>query len=116
VHFGGPVEAGRGFVLHSADYLQEGTLQVSEGVSLTATLDILKAIAAGDGPRRHLLALGYAGWGPGQLDQEIRANGWLTVDADEDLLFGAALERKWDQAMAKVGIDPRMLSDAAGHA
>lgn len=116
VHFGGPVEAGRGFVLHSPDYVQEGTLKVSDGVALTATLDILKAIAAGDGPRRHLLALGYAGWGPGQLDREIRANGWLTVDADEDLVFGAALDRKWDRAMAKVGIDPRMLSDAAGHA
>jgi putative transcriptional regulator len=116
VHFGGPVETGRGFVLHSPDYMQEGTLVVSDAIALTATVDILKAIAIGRGPRLHLLALGYAGWGPGQLDSEIRANGWLHVDADEHLVFGADLDAKWDAAMAKIGIDPRMLSDAAGHA
>jgi putative transcriptional regulator len=116
VHFGGPVETGRGFVLHSPDYRQDGTLSVAEDVSLTATVDILRAIAAGAGPRRHLLALGYAGWGPGQLDGEIRANGWLHVAADEDLVFDSSLESKWERAMAKIGIDPRMLSDAAGHA
>jgi putative transcriptional regulator len=116
VHFGGPVETGRGFVLHSPDYQQDGTLVVNERIALTATVDILKAIADGGGPRRHLLALGYAGWGPGQLDSEIRANGWLHVDADDDLVFGADLERKWEKAMAKIGVDPRMLSDAAGHA
>lgn len=116
VNFGGPVETGRGFVLHSPDYMREGTLVVTEGVSLTATVDILKAIASGSGPRRHLLALGYAGWGPGQLDSEILANGWLHVDADEELVFGPALDQKWDRAMAKLGINPMLLSDAAGHA
>ncbi len=116
VHFGGPVETGRGFVLHSPDYHQDGTLIVSHSVALTATVDILKAIASGGGPKRHLLALGYAGWGPGQLDAEIRANGWLQVDADDDLVFGALLDEKWSRAMAKIGVDPRMLSDVAGHA
>jgi len=116
IHFGGPVETGRGFVLHSPDYRQDGTLSVADDVSLTATVDILRAIAAGEGPRRHLLALGYAGWGPGQLDGEIRANGWLSVAADEHLVFDADLGSKWDRAMEKIGIDPRMLSDAAGHA
>ena len=116
VHFGGPVETGRGFVLHSPDYRQNGTLSVADDVSLTATVDILRAIAAGEGPRRHLLALGYAGWGPGQLDGEIRANGWLHVAADEELVFDAGLDSKWDRAIAKIGIDPRMLSDVAGHA
>ena len=116
VHFGGPVETGRGFVLHSPDYRQDGTLSVADDVSLTATVDILRAIAAGEGPRRHLLALGYAGWGPGQLDGEIRANGWLHVAADEELVFDAGLDSKWDRAIAKIGIDPRMLSDVAGHA
>jgi putative transcriptional regulator len=116
VNFGGPVETGRGFVLHSPDYMREGTLVVTSSVSLTATIDILKAIASGSGPRRHLLALGYAGWGPGQLDSEILANGWLHVDADEDLVFGLELDQKWDRAMAKLGINPMLLSDAAGHA
>ena len=116
IHFGGPVETGRGFVLHSRDYKQDGTLVVAGDISLTATVDILRAIAAGQGPRHHLLALGYAGWGPGQLDGEIRANGWLHVAADEALVFDPNLDSKWDRAMAKIGIDPRMLSDAAGHA
>ncbi|MBT3307448.1 MAG: YqgE/AlgH family protein [Alphaproteobacteria bacterium] len=114
--FGGPVESGRGFVLHSCDYLQDATLVVDNGVALTATLDILKAIAGGAGPMQSLLALGYAGWGPGQLDGEILSNGWLSVDADPDLVFGSDLDGKWDRAMSKIGIDPRMLSDEAGHA
>ena len=116
VHFGGPVESGRGFVLHSPDYVQDTTMVVDGEVALTATIDILKAIAGGSGPRRRLLALGYAGWGPGQLDTEIKANGWLHVPADDDLVFGADLEGKWERAMGKLGIDPRMLSDDAGHA
>ncbi len=116
VHFGGPVESGRGFVLHSPDYVQDTTMVVDTEVALTATINILKAIADGSGPRRRLLALGYAGWGPGQLDTEIKANGWLHVAADEDLVFGANLEGKWQRAMGKLGIDPRMLSDEAGHA
>ena len=116
VHFGGPVESGRGFVLHTSDYTQDATLVVDGGVGLTATVDILKAIAAGSGPKRCFLALGYSGWGPGQLDQEIMKNGWLNVSPDDDLVFGPDLDGKWEQAMDKIGIDPRMLSDTAGHA
>lgn len=116
VQFGGPVESGRGFVLHSPDYVQDGTLVVDNSIALTATVDILRAIADGDGPQNTMLALGYAGWGPGQLDTEIRSNGWLHVSADDDLVFGSDLDSKWERAMAKIGIDPRMLSDAAGHA
>ncbi|NQU62573.1 MAG: YqgE/AlgH family protein [Rhodospirillales bacterium] len=116
VHFGGPVESGRGFVLHSRDYLQEATMVVDTDVALTATVDILKAIAVGDGPRQSLLALGYAGWGPGQLDAEFKHNGWLHVAADADLVFGPKLDNKWERAMGKIGVDPWMLSDDMGHA
>jgi putative transcriptional regulator len=116
VHFGGPVEQGRGFVLHSTDYTQAGTLRVDDLVALTATLDILKEIAAGGGPRRSLLALGYAGWGPGQLDQEIQANGWLSVAADESLVFDDDLDQKWQRAIGKIGVDFSKLSSDAGHA
>jgi putative transcriptional regulator len=117
VHFGGPVETGRGFVLHSLDYcLQEATLRISEAVGLTATVDVLRAIAGGKGPWQALLALGYAGWAPGQLEGEIRANGWLHCPADEELLFGGEFERKWQRAMSKLGIDVSMLSSAAGNA
>ena len=116
VLFGGPVEQARGFVLHSPDYLQDASLVVDENVALTATIDILRAIAEGKGPANCLLALGYAGWGAGQLDSEIKSNGWLSVDADVDLVFGCDLDEKWERAMAKIGIDPRMLSDDAGHA
>tara|TARA_R110002072_G_scaffold37226_4_gene109165 strand:+ start:411 stop:1001 length:591 start_codon:yes stop_codon:yes gene_type:complete len=116
VHFGGPVEAGRGFVLHTAEYLQESSLQVDDKVALTATMDILKDIADGHGPKKSLLALGYAGWGPGQLDQEIQSNGWLNVDADNDLLFDSDLAHKWEKSIAKIGIDISSLSATAGHA
>jgi putative transcriptional regulator len=116
VRFGGPVEGGRGFVLHSADYQGENTLVVDDGVALTATVDILREIAEGGGPRRRLIALGYAGWGPGQLESEIKSNGWLLVRPDEALVFDANLDGKWEKAMGKLGIDPRMLSDEAGHA
>ena len=116
VHFGGPVETGRGFVLHSADYVQDATLVINEQVALTATVDILKAMADGNGPNNSLLALGYAGWAPGQLDEEIQANGWLTLEADDDLIFGSKLESRWELAMAKMGIDFSKLSGAAGHA
>ncbi len=115
LHFGGPVESSRGFVLHSPDYLRDASLVVDHNIALTATIDILKAIANGAGPRRSLLAIGYAGWGPGQLDSEILNNGWLHVDADDDLVFGNNLGVKWERAMAKIGIDHRMLSDEAGH-
>ncbi len=116
VLFGGPVEQARGFVLHSPDYIQDASLVVDDNVVLTATIDILRAIADGTGPNNCLLALGYAGWGAGQLDSEIKSNGWLSVDADEELVFGCNLDEKWERAMTKIGIDPRMLSDAAGHA
>ena len=116
IHFGGPVEAGRGFVLHSTDYVQETTLVVNDEVGLTATIDVLKAIANGEGPTRSLLALGYAGWGAGQLDNEIRDNAWLSVQADEELLFGTDIDHKWEKAIAKIGVDFSMLSGEAGHA
>lgn len=116
VHFGGPVEAGRGFVLHTSDYRQDATLDVDEGVALTATVDILRAIARGEGPRQSLLALGYAGWGPGQLDTEIRANGWLQAPGDSEIIFGTDMDTKWERAIFNIGVDPRMLSDEAGHA
>lgn len=114
--FGGPVESGRGFVLHSPDYQQEATLVVDNAVALTATVDILKAIAGGMGPDQSLLALGYAGWGPGQLDGELKANGWLHVDADESLIFDSMLESKWERALKKIGIEPSMLSSDIGNA
>lgn len=116
VHFGGPVESGRGFVLHSSDYVHSGTMLVDDDVGLTASIDILKDIADGQGPRRSLLALGYAGWGPGQLDAEIQANGWLSVPSDEQLIFGDDLDSKWERAIGKIGIDLNQLSGEAGHA
>lgn len=116
IHFGGPVEAGRGFVLHSTDFIQESSLKVDDRVALTATIDMLRAIAEGRGPRRSMLALGYAGWSAGQLDSEIRENVWLNVAADDELLFGRDLDHKWERAMTKMGIDLRMLSGEAGHA
>lgn len=116
VHFGGPVESGRGFVLHSDDYVREATLVIRDGVALTATVDVLRALAGGDGPQRSLLALGYAGWAPGQLDAEIHANGWLNVPADDELIFGLDLDAKWEQAINKLGVDFSMLSGTAGRA
>jgi putative transcriptional regulator len=116
VHFGGPVESGRGFVLHSADYIEGDSLRIADDVALTATLDILRAIGRGGGPRRSILALGYAGWGPGQLDNELQQNGWLHAPADEGLLFDPELEDKWQRALGKVGVDLSMLSGEAGHA
>jgi putative transcriptional regulator len=114
---GGPVETQRGFVLHSADYfIENSTLPIDGGICLTATLDILKAIANGSGPESAVLALGYAGWAPGQLESEIQANGWLNCEADASLIFGTDAERKYDLAMKKIGIDPAKLSSAAGHA
>jgi putative transcriptional regulator len=114
---GGPVETGRGFVLHSADYVvEDATLPIDDGVCLTATLDILKAIASGEGPRSAVLALGYAGWAPGQLEQEIQSNGWLHCPADPELLFGPNVEQKYNRALQKIGIHPGMLSSDAGHA
>ena len=116
VHFGGPVEPGRGFVLHTPDYREDATLVVGGEFGLTATLDILRAIGKGEGPSRNLLALGYAGWAPGQLDAEMQANGWLSVDADAALVFDDDFAAKWQRALAKLGIDLTMLSTDAGHA
>ena len=114
---GGPVETGRGFVLHSADYfIENSTLPIDEGICLTATVDILKAIARGNGPESAILALGYAGWAPGQLESEIQGNGWLHCAADSELIFGADIDRKYDKALRKLGIDLGMLSSEAGHA
>src|SRR5258707_13545689 len=114
---GGPVDTQRGFVLHSSDFfIENSTLPIDEGVCLTATLDILKAIARGDGPRSALLALGYAGWAPGQLEPEIHENGWLHCAADLDLIFGQDVEAKYERALKKIGVDLAMLSSQAWHA
>jgi putative transcriptional regulator len=117
VLMGGPVERERGFVLHTDDYHGENSLDVGRGLALTATRDVLEAIAqAGGRPRRSLLALGYAGWGEGQLENEIKENVWLTCDPDEELIFGAAHAGKWTRALAKLGVNPERLSSAAGRA
>jgi putative transcriptional regulator len=116
VHFGGPVEMGRGFVLHTDEYEQESTVKVRTGYAVTATIDILKAIADGGGPEKALLALGYAGWAPGQLDGEIQANGWLHAPADPEIVFDDELDTKWMRAISKIGVDLALLSGEAGHA
>src|SRR6202451_2090708 len=114
---GGPVETERGFVLHSADFfIENSTLPIEDGICLTATLHILKAIARGDGPASAILALGYAGWAPGQLESEIQGNGWLHCTSDSDLIFGTDIGGKYDKALKKIGIDLGMLSSEAGHA
>jgi putative transcriptional regulator len=114
---GGPVETGRGFVLHSADFfIENSTLPIDDGICLTATLDILKAIARGKGPESAILALGYAGWAPGQLENEIQQNGWLHCSADPELIFGTDTDHKYEKALRKIGIDLAMLSNDAGHA
>ncbi|MBL8581508.1 MAG: YqgE/AlgH family protein [Rhizobiaceae bacterium] len=113
---GGPVDRSRGFVLHSDDYRVESSLPVSEEICLTATVDILRAISAGRGPRLALMALGYSGWGAGQLESEIAENGWLTCPATPELIFDADMDRKYDRVMASVGIDLARLSSVAGHA
>jgi putative transcriptional regulator len=114
---GGPVEPGRGFVLHTSDYfIENSTLPIDDGICLTATLDVLKAIAKGSGPGAALLALGYAGWAPGQLETEIQDNGWLHCSADPDLIFGSDIDNKYDRALRKLGIGAGQLSSQAGHA
>jgi putative transcriptional regulator len=114
---GGPVDTGRGFVLHSSDFfIANATLPIDGNICLTATVDILKAIAKGSGPKQAFLALGYAGWAPGQLENEIQGNGWLHCDADPELIFGDDVDEKYGRALRKIGIDPGMLSNEAGHA
>jgi putative transcriptional regulator len=117
VLFGGPVEQGRGFVLHTSDYFTaDSSLPVAENIALTATIDILRAMASGKGPERAVLALGYAGWAPGQLENEIQHNGWLTCQADEELVFGLDFDARYAAALRKLKIDPAMLSSDSGHA
>ena len=117
VLMGGPVETSRGFVLHSPDfYIDQSTLPIDDSVCLTATIDILRAIARGDGPQNAVLALGYAGWSAGQLETEIQSNGWLNCPADPNLIFNASVNSRYDLALRKIGIDPAMLSSEAGHA
>lgn len=113
---GGPVEGGRGFVLHSDDWTTEGSLPVVPGLTLTASAEILKAVAGGAGPKDCVLALGYAGWAPGQLEDEIQANAWLSVPADSALVFQDDTTRTWAAALAKLRVDPALLSGAAGRA
>src|SRR5215207_10064431 len=117
VLMGGPVETSRGFVLHSPDFfIDQTTLPIDDSICLTATVDILRAIAKGEGPAEAVLALGYAGWSEGQLESEIQANGWLHCPADPGLIFDPSLDLKYDIALRKIGIDPPMLSSEAGHA
>ncbi len=118
VCYGGPVEQRRGFVLHSGGYRgrQDDVLEVDPRFAMTATLDVMEDLAAGRGPEQALMALGYAGWGPGQLEEEIQDNGWLTCPASEDLVFGTDMDAKWAAALASIGVHPLTLSAEAGHA
>ncbi|WP_201837896.1 YqgE/AlgH family protein [Microvirga zambiensis] len=117
VLMGGPVETSRGFVLHSPDFhIEQSTLPIDDSVCLTATIDILRAIAAGRGPENAVLALGYAGWGAGQLEMELQANGWLNCPADAELIFNTAVDLRYEMALRRIGIEPAMLSMEAGHA
>jgi len=117
VHIGGPVENSRGFVLHTQDYRSEaGTLEVDDQICMTATMDVLEDLAKGEGPDTSMLALGYAGWGPGQLEGEIGQNAWLTCEPRDDIIFGRANEHKWTAALKQLGIDPLLLSGTAGRA
>jgi putative transcriptional regulator len=116
VRLGGPVDQFRGFVLHSNDYDVDGSsLKINSGHVLTATTDILAAIAEGRGPSQRLVALGYSGWAPGQLENEMQNNGWLYCESDADLIFSESLEKKYSAALKKLGVDPRMLSSEVGH-
>ncbi|MCZ6453281.1 MAG: YqgE/AlgH family protein [Alphaproteobacteria bacterium] len=116
IHFGGPVESQRGFVLHTAEYVGKGTVVVDDHVALTATLDILKELAEGNGPKSTMLALGYAGWGPGQLEFEFSENAWLHAPFDEALVFDGDVETKWNRALNSIGVDISSLSGSAGRA
>lgn len=116
VHFGGPVENQRGFVLHSSDYQHSETLFVDEKVGLTATVKVLRDLASGDGPTQSILALGYAGWGPGQLESEFQENAWLSVPASDALLFEIPNDDKWERAFNSIGVDLSVLSGSSGRA
>ena len=116
IHHGGPLDTGRGFVLHSLDYRQESTVSIEDVLGLTATLDVLRDIAGNRGPANSLIALGYAGWGPNQLDDEIQQNAWLNSSADPDLIFSREDNNKWEKAISSIGIDLSLLSTEKGHA
>jgi len=116
VYAGGPVEPGRGFVLHSVDFMQESTMAINESHALTATIDILTAIAEGEGPQKFLVALGYAGWGGGQLESELQENAWLVTDSADEIIFNTSFDQKWARSIAMMGIDISMLSSDMGHA
>ncbi|MGD9639059.1 MAG: YqgE/AlgH family protein [Alphaproteobacteria bacterium] len=116
VLYGGPVETIRGFVIHSSDYRQSGTLLLNDNIALTATIDILKELANGKGPKNALIALGYAGWAPEQLENELKQNSWISLPADPELLFNTPVDKKWETAYSKIGIDPSMLSSSGGNA
>jgi putative transcriptional regulator len=116
IHFGGPVETSRGFILHSSDFTHSDTVRLNDRICITGTVDILRDISAGKGPRKSLFALGYAGWEAGQLEAEIQDNAWLTVPADDEVIFSTNLPQKWEKALSRLGIDPLSLSSETGHA
>ena len=116
IYFGGPVETERGFILHSADYSSENSTSINSEISMTASTEILQALIDGNGPNKSIVALGYAGWGPGQLDTEIQSNAWLSVESDLELVFSAKTAEKWDMALEKIGVNPALLSTEAGRA
>lgn len=116
IHFGGPIEMGRGFVLHSTDYMHDASIQITSDIALTSTIEILSLVAQDIGPEKKLLALGYAGWGTGQLESELQKNSWLQVESDLELVFSPYLGEKWQRAMGKIGVDPALLSPEYGHA
>ncbi|EKE08910.1 MAG: hypothetical protein ACD_16C00235G0006 [uncultured bacterium] len=116
IFFGGPVDSGRGFVLHSDDFTHPGTVSLGNHISLTATVDILQSIADGNGPKECLLAMGYVGWAPGQLDTELHSNRWLQIEADKELLFEVPVEKRWEKAISKLGVTPESLSEDFGQA
>ena len=116
IRIGGPVEATRGFVLHSTDYGDDSVLEIKGGYRLTGTVDILRAIARGRGPENHMIALGYTGWAPGQLETELQQNGWLSCDAEHALIFAPDDGSKWVKALSNLGISPELLSAGGGNA
>ena len=116
IHYGGPIEMGRGFALHSTDYLHESSIKVSDDFALTSNADILKIISVGRKPQSKMLALGYAGWSPGQLETELLSNGWIQANADHDIVFETPVSKKWEKALEKVGVRPEMFSTSFGHA
>ena len=116
IYFGGPVETERGFILHSSDYSSENSTSINSEISMTASTEILQALIDGNGPNKSIVALGYAGWGPGQLDTEIQSNAWLSVESDLELVFSAKTAEKWDMALEKIGVNPALLSTEAGRA